>query len=211
MVFVMLLVTAWGCGRSTAPAPGTRDAPVLRVLKGTATITRGGKPTPVEASGSHAVEQGDEVATGPDSEAVVIAGARIHHLGASSSISFGTAPGADPGEVGVLRGIGTFLIPTSKPPPPRFRATANRVRATVQGTIYSMAHVEGGVDVTVLRGSVEVAVDGAAAPAKVAAGERAEMRGDAIKTVALQAAVRSELEGQVQALRLVLGVSIETF
>jgi hypothetical protein len=132
---------------------------VVRVLKGSTTLTGKGTDRSLAAGQSAAVHAGDTVSTGLEGEAVIRCGAQVHLLASSSRLVLGPSlagPAKGVSRAGLLTGLATFLLPVDHSKEHRFQALSGTITAAVKGTIFNMKRTDDEVTVVVIRGEVEL-------------------------------------------------------
>ncbi|MBI4860494.1 MAG: FecR domain-containing protein [Candidatus Riflebacteria bacterium] len=214
---VALVIFSLGCAReSSTSAAGGAQIGKLQVVKGSAVVTHGAQKTTFQSGARASVMVGDTVATGPGSEAVVLASKQVHLLGENSQLKFETVAtdGSGAGRVSLLEGVSTFLLPPSPVQKPQFEAAANSVVAAVHGTIFQLELKGGDVQVTVVRGEVEVRPDQGAPPVAaklLKAGERVLARAGKIESAPASADEVGKIRTEVLLKKQILGADLSTF
>lgn len=208
ITLLVLSISFAGCGdpHGSDPAP----VGVVQVTKGSVRVSRPGHDRELTAGQSASVQVGDEVMTGPDSEAVIRSGPQVHLLSPSSRLELSAAhahPAKGLARVSLLAGLATFLLPVDHAKQLRFQALSGTILAAVKGTIFRMqANAE--VSVVVIRGEVELySVEGGTPSpgpggtplAVLGPGSRATMRGGQVGREAT-----SEKEAAVLRMELIL-------
>ncbi|MBI4860758.1 MAG: FecR domain-containing protein [Candidatus Riflebacteria bacterium] len=215
IVWLSIVALCPGCGGSTGTA-GKSGLGELSAIKGVVTLTHEGKPVEIRPGQTQQVAAGDTVRTGPDSEAVVRSGRRVQFLDHDSELRVEAPPTTAPegGRVHLLKGLATFLLPPSPDKKVQFEAVSNSVVAAVKGTIFCMQATDGGAEVTVVEGEVEVRLEGSSAatpPAVARPQERVVARAGNLATLKLSEQEFGALRTEALAKKARLGVGISTY
>jgi len=156
VLFVGFICSVAGCGGgSRESASSGRALGKLQVIKGSVTLTRGQGVLEIAAGAETNVSFGDVLKSRAETDAVVTAGRQVHLLKENSELRFESMAGEGT-RVHLLQGIATFLLPPTPDKRSPFEAVSNSVVAAVKGTIFRFGTSGTEVQVTVLRGEVEV-------------------------------------------------------